>query len=248
VPGWTPSGQPRVFDPENLYDLVNGQADAYLAYGFHQVGVQDYEHNDGAPVRIQVWQLDSSDDAFGLYSSHRSGEPAGVGNEGDIDPGRRLHFWQDRFFVRLVAPQAAPDGELQSLARAVAGSLPAGGEQPSLLARLPQEGLKERSTIFFRNEMSIQNYLWLGGENLLRLGPETGGVLARYDLGEQPAIMVLVQYPDAGSASAAQKALEAGNVEGFVAAARQDNLMAAVFGSLDIDSAQGLMQDALNEE
>ena len=117
--GWAPVGEVQVFDDETIYDLVNGQADAFFAYGFEEVAVQTYEGEFGN-LRLEVWQLASSLDAYGLYTSYRSGDAVSVGQEGDGDPGRRLDFWQDRYFVRLFAMQPIPDETLQSFGQAVA--------------------------------------------------------------------------------------------------------------------------------
>ena len=44
---WTSDGEIQLFDAETIYDLVNGQADAFFAYGFEQVAVQNYESDAG---------------------------------------------------------------------------------------------------------------------------------------------------------------------------------------------------------
>ena len=245
IPGWTPAGKVQVFDAENLYDLVDGQADAFFAYAFEQAAVNDYDNAEGAGLRVEVWQVATPADAYGLFTTYRVGTPVPIGNEGNADPGRRLDFWQDRYFVRVFARQPLSDADLRALADAVAGGLPSGGEPPALVARLPQDGLVERSAIFFRQEISIQDYLWLGGENLLGLGPETGGLLARYDVGGQTAQLLLVQYPDAASASAGLEALRGGQAGGLVTALARENLLGAVFGAMDETAAKELVTAAL---
>jgi len=52
---WVSSGEARVFDRETIFSLVNGQAEAFFAYGFEQVAVQDYENVEGMAVRIEIW-------------------------------------------------------------------------------------------------------------------------------------------------------------------------------------------------
>lgn len=246
-PGWTPSGEVEVFDSENLYDLVNGQADAFFVYGFEQVGVQNYENAEGVVLRAEIWQLATPADAYGLFTSGISGTPADVGNDGDTDPGRRLAFWQDRYTVQVYARQELPDAELWDLAEAVSASLPSGGERPALIDRLPPEGLVERSAAFFHEEISIQNDLWLGGENLLGLGPETDGVLARYDVGGVAAQLLLVRYPGAEAASAGLTALESSQVDSLVIADARDDLLGAVFGEIDEAAAGELLEEALGD-
>jgi hypothetical protein len=232
---------------------VNGQADAFFAYGFEQVSVQDYENAEGAMVSVEVWQLATPADAYGLFTSSITGMPADIGNGGDTDPGRRLTFWQKRYFVHVRSRGEVDDADLWGFARATSAALPAGGERPALVGRLPSGGLVERSGIFFHEEISIQNELWLGGENLLDLSPETDGVLARYDLDGASVRLLLVQYPDSGAASAGLAALrqaqdialEASQVDGLVTASTGDDLLGAVFGEVDATAAQRLLEKAL---
>jgi hypothetical protein len=245
--GWTRTGETQVFDAENLYDLVDGQAEAFFAYAFESVAVQTYENPGGSILRIEIWQLATPDDAYGLFTGYRTGTPLAIGQEGDTDPGRRLDFWQDRYFVRLFSVQAIRDSDLQAIAQMVADALPAGAEPPMLLSRLPQAGLMERDTIFYREEISIQSHLWLGGQNLLALGPETEGVLARYTVGDETATLLLVHYPDAEAALAALEALRAGGLDSLAAADVQGDLLGAVFGAVSESQARALLADAFKD-
>jgi hypothetical protein len=244
-PGWTTGGEIETFGQENIYDLVNGQADAFFAYGFEQVTVQDYENTDDTVLSIEIWQLATPSDAYGLFTTTISGEPVVIGNEGDADPGRRLVFWQDRFYVHLRARREVPDADLWSFAAAVSAALPSGGQRPALIDRLPAEGLVERSAIFFHEEISIQNEVWLGGENLLGLSPETEGVLARYDVGDTLARLLLVDYPDAETATAGYAALRDGQIGDVAASGTSNTLLGAIFGEVNRAEADALLIEAL---
>jgi hypothetical protein len=246
-PDWTPAGEVEVFDRENIFDLVNGQAEAFFAYGFEQVAVRRYENAEGAVLHIEVWQLATPADAYGLFTVSIAGTPVAIGNDGDSDSGRRLAFWQDRYTVQVRARQELDDADLRGFAEAVSAALPSGGERPALVDRLPPDGLAERSGIFFHEEISIQSELWLEGENLLGLGPETDGVLARYDVGGAVARLLLVQYPDAEAVSAGLAALEGDQVGGFVLADVRDNLLGAVFGEMDEAAAGTLLAGTLGD-
>jgi hypothetical protein len=224
---------------------VNGQAESFFVYGFEQVAVQNYENAEGVVLRITVWRLAAPADAYGLFTSSVSGAPVTIGNDGDGDPGRRLAFWQNRYYVTVNARKTLPDAELQDFAKAVSAKLPSGGERPALVDRLPPDGLVVRRTIFFHEEISIQSDLWLGGENLLGLSAETDGVLARYDVGGARAYLLLVQYPNADAASAGLKALQAGQVDELVTADARDTLLGAVFGLLDEAAAGSLLDKTL---
>ncbi len=247
-PDWTTTRDAELFDGENIYDLVNGQADAFFVYGFEQVAVQSYENADGVVLRIDVWQLATPADAYGLFSTSISGEPATVGNDGDADPGRRLAFWQDRYYVHVHARQELDDAILREFAQAISAALPSGGERPALVAQLPSDGLADRSVLFFHKEISIQHEIWLGGANLLGLSPETDAVLARYDVGGATARLMLIQFPDAESTTAALAALESGQVDGLLSADAHENLLGAVFGEVDAAAARELLAAALGSD
>jgi len=244
-PGWTLDGDMEVFDSETIFGLVDGQADFFFVYGFEQVAVRRYKNAEEVVLDIHIWQVRTKKDAYGLFTASIAGEPADIGNEGDADPGRRLVFWQDRYVVQLFSRKDIPDADLRAFAEAVSVALPTGGERPALVDRLPAEGMVPRSAIFFHEEISIQNDVWLGGENILGLSPDTDGVLARYEIDGGTARLLLVVYPNAGAASAGLAALQAGEVEGLIAAEAHENLLGAVFGEVDQATASTLLKEAL---
>lgn len=169
-----------------------------------------------------------------------------IGNSGDADPGRRVDFWQDRAFVRVFAYALEDAAILEGFAGSVSRALPSGGRRPSLVEGLPGEGLVEGSVIFFHQESSIQDYLWLGGINVLALGAETDGVLARYVLGDVAGWLLLVAYPNDAAAAAALDALAANSSDDLSAAVVQGVHLAAVFGALPNTDAERLVISALD--
>jgi hypothetical protein len=158
-----------------------------------------------------------------------------------------LVFWQGLYYVQIFARQAVPQGDLVEVGRLISGALPVtpGVGHPALVTGLPAEGLVAGSVLFFHEEISFQDTLWLGGENLLGLGPETDGVLAGYDLDGTPAWLLLVRYPEAGAAGAARQALEGSDMEGLVAAGTRDDLLAAIWSQAEEGAARELLASAL---
>ncbi|MGC9396761.1 MAG: DUF6599 family protein, partial [Anaerolineae bacterium] len=220
------------------------QADAFFAYNFEAVAVQSYAGEDNV-LRIEIWQLATPADAYGLFTRNRSGEPADIGNEGDTDPGRRLAFWQDRYYVQVRGRQSLADATLRAFAEAVAAALPSGGETPTLMTKLPPDGLLPRRAIFFRQEISIQDEIWLGGENILGLTAETEGVLAHYTLNDMRVLLLMVQYPSADAAATGLSALTAVQVDNMLDADINNALLAAVFGDAEPTVAADLLAAAL---
>ena len=250
LPDWTPVGEAEIYDQENLFDLVNGQAEAYFVYGFEQVATRRYANGAGVELDLQIWQLAQPADAYGLFTASRGGTPVPVGDGGDADPGRRIVFWQGRYYVQAFARQPVPDAQLEQVAQTIAAALPAPptGELPDLVARLPADGLLPDSVLFFHEEISIQDVIWLGGENLLGLGPDTDGVLAQYEREAGQGWLLLIQYPESAGAAAGLAALEATDVVDPAGLGTRAELLAAAFGQLAEDAAADLISQALDEE
>lgn len=245
IAGWTLDGELEVYDSETIFNLVNGQADFFFVYGFEQVAVRRYQNAEETVLDIQIWQVADDANAYGLFSAGVAGEPVAIGNEGDGDAGRRLVFWQDRYVAQLFARKDIPDADLQAFGEAVSTALPAGGERPALVDRLPANGLVPRSNIFFHEELSIQNEIWLGGENILGLSPGTDGILGRYEVDGTTARLLLVEYPDAEMATAGLAALQGGEIESLISSDTNDNLLGAVFGEVDETIASALIEEAI---
>ncbi len=243
--GCRPQGEVAWYDANTLFDLVDGQADAFFAYGFERVGVRRYACTPGGEVRVHLWQLASPTDAFGLFTTNIAGQPAAVGNEGDMDAGLRLVFWQDRYFVQIWSSTARADAELIELGQTLARGLPSGGQRPAIMEQLPQDGLVERTAILFRQEISIQSWVWLGGENLLGLSAQTEGVLAQYNVQGGPVYLLLIQYPAAAQAAASLAALRGGDVTDLLAADARGVWLGAVIGQADPSAAQTLLEQGL---
>ncbi len=240
--GWKATEEVKFFTKDTLFDLMDGQSDAFFVYGFEQAAVRRFDSAAGVNLVVSVFQVDTPDSAYGLFSVNRDAQPLQVGNEGSSSPGRRLSYWQNRYFVQMTALKPVPDGDLLAAAKAISAGLPTGGEKPALMAALPAEGLQaDPFPLFFHQELTIQDRVWLGGQNKLGLGLDTNGALGRYSLGDQPADLMVIEFPDAARAEQALKALQSGEQEDLLASAVKGKRLAAVFGKADKAAAEALV-------
>jgi hypothetical protein len=245
VAGWTQSEESRTYEPDTLYDFMNGAADLYFTYGFESLAVGKYENSDGAQLRVEIYRTATDADAFGLFTYNSFGEAIDLGEDGRWTRGTALAFWQRRTFVQVIARDGADDAALQSFGKAVAAALPAGGDRPVVVGALPTEELQPGSVRFFREQMALDNFLWLGPENVLGLGPDVEGTLAEYALDGQRASLLLVAFPDAKRAEDAQAGLQGTETEDLIVTAVQGSALGAVFGQADKEVATLLLDRAL---
>jgi hypothetical protein len=245
VAGWERSGEVGVYVPDDLFDYMDGQAELFFVYNFEKLATQEYQRGGEGPIIVEVYQVTSPADAYGLFSFYATGEPLDLGAGGAVEPGRLVSFWQGRFYARVFAYGEAEQESLSALARQVVAGMPEGGALPDLVTRLPQENLVPRSARFFHQKLSLDNLIWLGEENLLNLSQLTDAVLAVYTYGDTKAQLLVVEYPDATTAEAAHAALEGSDLENLSAAGQSAQYLVAVFEMPDQALARELLQKAL---
>jgi hypothetical protein len=245
VAGWERSGEAEVYVPEDLFDYMDGQAELFFVYNFEKLATQEYQRGQEGPIIVEVYQVDSPADAYGLFSFYATGQPMDLGAGGAVEPGRLISFWQGPFYARVFAYGEAEQESLSALARQVAAGMPEEGALPELVTRLPQENLVSGSARFFHQKLSLDNLIWLGDENILDLSEQTDAVLAVYTYGDTQAQLLVVEYADAATAEAAHAALEGSDLENLSAADQGARYLAAVFEAPDQALAHELLQKAL---
>ncbi len=194
--GWQESVALQRYNPDNLFDYMDGEAELYFTYRFARLVVGQYEGPGGMAMAVELYEVANPADAYGLYTYYHMGEPLDLGQGAVKEPGYRLTFWQNRFFARVFSMKdAIPDETLMAFARRLSALLPSGGEPPSLVDMLPLDGLRSGSVVFFHDKLVLDNLFWLGIDNALGLTRETDAVLGSYERSGTELQLLLVQYP-----------------------------------------------------
>lgn len=170
--GWKPTGEPRIYLPENLWEYIDGGAEGYLVYKFQAVITADYETVENpTQAVVDIYRMENQLCGFGIYSTERDNQAARVdiGSEGYVSDNA-LHFWQGPYYVKVTAFETGKAEQLEQLARAVSAKLDAPAGNPPQLAAFPEEGLVAGSQRYMAQDV-------LGHSEL------KNGFSADYDLG-----------------------------------------------------------------
>ncbi len=255
--GWNAQEPDGVYDAETIFDYIDGAGEVYRAYNMRGCLSRRYEAPGEPSIVLDIFDMGSSADAFGVFTHDRDGEPLDLGQGALSRPGW-LSFWKGRFFVSIfleretaMAKQAAT-----GLARNVDSLIRERGPEPQLLRHLPPAGLLTRTVRYFHHPLLLNYHFFLSDENLLSLGPEADAVLASYKRGEERAKLLLVRYTGTDKAEEARKRFASAYIpeggEGapvllenrkWSAAARKGKLLPVV---LDADS-RTLVEDLLHD-
>jgi len=218
--GWVKSGEPEIYDRNNLFDYMDGGAELYLAYDFQTLVMQRYLSDSKDPLKknsitIEIYQMNSSPDAYGLFSFDQEGEMVKVGQKGVYGYGL-LKFWKDRFLVRILGSQSNLREIILGLGADIDQKIKSEGVLPELLSRIPKDNLIPNSDHFFHKQTLLNNLYFLSDKNILNLTDKTDCLLADFGFDEQILKLLLVEYLDLNQAKNAYESFNKFYLEGEV--------------------------------
>ncbi len=264
VGGWTAAGSDRTYDRETLFDYMNGGAEIYLAFDFRGVLTRRYHAEDaGDPaltdeIVLDIYDMGSSAEAFGVFSCDVEDEPAGIGQGSEYGYGL-LRFWQGRFFVSILTSGSLETAEaaILELGRTVADVLGPTGPEPELLALLPSVGRLDNRTGYFHGNVTLNVRFFIASDNILGLDRDTDCAIAEYERGETGKVtLLIVRYPDPDRAAAAESTFrtiylsaagESGEEQmddgGWTRVMREETVLALVFDAPTVEIARELQAE-----
>ena len=142
-----PNPAPPRFYFSNLYEYIDGGAEAYHRYGMVALVHQEYRAGD-TDVTVDIYDMGNPLRAFGIYSAERSPRYhfVPVGAEGYSSEGM-LNFVQGAYYVKLLGfsnsgeSAAILDGAAQAISAKIGGSR----SLPRPVPWLPLNGLVKHS-------------------------------------------------------------------------------------------------------
>jgi hypothetical protein len=201
------SGEDAVYDRKTLYDYLDGGAEVILAFAFKEALVRKFKDSAGEEIGLDIYDMGSAAEAFGIFSCDRQSDPASIGQESEYGSGL-LRFRQGRYFVSIMTSgdetKAGP--AILSLGKEVAARLGPPGAYPDLLAFLPERGLIKDRTSFFHDVINLNNRFFIASENILFLNRATDCALTEYSGSDGETVkLLLVRYPKDVDARAAHQ-------------------------------------------
>lgn len=141
--GWREDESPAVYNPETLYEYIDGAADIYLNYDFRELASLYYERDENQGISVDVYRHSTRRNAFGIYSQERPRDSdfIDVGTQAYYDKGI-LNFYLGVYYVKIAGFSLGDEDEsiLESLAKRVAARLDERPGFPETLAALPDSG------------------------------------------------------------------------------------------------------------
>ncbi len=257
VEGWKAEAEDQIFNPETIFDYIDGAGEVYRSYNFKFLLSRRYEKQGQPEIILDLFDMGSPADAFGVLTHDLDGEDVTIGQGGNYKGGL-LSFWKGRYFVSIFAEKETDEARqaLFSLGKSIAAAIPREGAKPSLLALLPAEFSDSKSVHYFHNHIILNYHFFVSQDNILNLDQTTEVALAKSGPRGENGVLLLVKYPDEKKAAAAytnfvEAYMPDANVPGLVRT--EDNKWTAarvwreavvvVFGVASAEAAQGILTE-----
>jgi hypothetical protein len=152
IKGWKITSGPQFFEPQNLWEHINGQAEMYLDYGFERVATAEYAALDGfGSMTIEIYQMQSPKHAFGIYAAERSPRDSFIkmGVQCYLSENV-LNFWKGFYYVKLISFQTSLETKtiLMELAGVIDNKIEGAYSEPGLFACFPENNKIQMSERF----------------------------------------------------------------------------------------------------
>ena len=153
--GWQWDFEPEFYNPENLFEYINGEAELYNDYKFVNMVTASYaqKENESITFTIDVYDMGTPLHAFGIYSSFRRPDLnfAQIGDEA-IMSDLNIRFYKDKYFVQLNAgsTENIVKETITDIAGKIADNIP-GTPLIKELALLPSENQVPHSLKYITN-------------------------------------------------------------------------------------------------
>jgi hypothetical protein len=201
---WSAATDDRIYNSETIFGYINGGAEVYRAYNMRRCLSRRYTSADGPAIVLDIFDMGSSGDAYGVFTHDPEGDVVKLGQDGRLRPGW-LNFWKDRFFVSIYTEEetALAIQAVKTLGKMIDSLISRRGTRPVILKLLPPEGLKSDSVRFLHHPIILNYHYYISDANLLHLSPKTDAVLASYLRQTEQALILLVSYPEPDAAARA---------------------------------------------
>jgi len=199
--GWKKANEDNFYNNETLYNYIDGGAELYLSYGFNRVVSRNYVKPGQPEIRVDIFDMINSRNAFGVYTHSREKIEYNFGQGSQTLPGAVL-FWKDRYYVSVISQSETDDvtKAIHGFARIIDSSVKGKGKIPGIIKRLPANQLVPETVTYFHHPVWLNYFAWLFEDNFLNISNKTSAVWTKYNTTPDRTMLLLVRYNDENEA------------------------------------------------
>lgn len=198
IPNWELIRSRFIVDQQELRRYLGRSDELYFAYGFERLLIREYKNKKSFPLKVEAYLLNSSENAYGIFSFDQVGKKIAIG-QGAVYSLGILRFWKDRLFIKIIATEEYQELEKDAImfAKIIDSKIKNTGQKPKIISYVPEEKLIPDSMHYFHKNISFNNIYYLPETIHLNLNEETNAVAVQYSFGggNFPRL-IIIEYPD----------------------------------------------------
>lgn len=172
VGDWKKHEKALTYEGDDLFLYINGGAEIYQEFGFDKVIVQDYKNETSGTISIEIYKMDSSLSAYGIFTfkSGSAGRSLDFGQEVLLED-YYLNMRKGPYLITLTGfdeSESTIQG-LQNLGREIYRRITETGGIPDVVRLLPEKELISQSVKFFKGPLALYNSHRFVPEDVFRL-------------------------------------------------------------------------------
>ena len=204
IEGWKPSGKDRYYNPETLYNYINGGAELYISYGFREVISRTYSKPGQLNLTVEIFDMVDAKNAFGVFCHVREDVDYSYGQGCQVYEDV-IMFWKNQYFVSVVSDDETESSMsvIRKLAEDIDNLIKGEGQLPEILMLLPVKGLVEETILYFFHPAWLNSFYYISDENILNINEKTHCILAKYGDPENRYYLLIIEYPEVKDARGA---------------------------------------------
>ena len=193
--GWEIHNRVMWYTAENLYELIDGRAEFYIAYDVVGLCFASFTRSNESDIFIDVsiYDMGTATNAFGVFYAERSPEATQLKLGRDsYRAGADYYVWKGRYYVQVIAPDDSAEYQqiTRNIAEQVTDALRDTKEPVWGLTALPRENLVSQSVRYYLVDAMGLDFM----ENTYT---------ARYQTGETEVVVFLSRRDSVESARSA---------------------------------------------
>jgi hypothetical protein len=201
VGAWTRPDSPRIITSDTIFKYMNGAGELYLGYRFAHLEVFEYFSDSQENILVELYYMQTADDAFGLLSLDWGGEPMALdGSPADsathsellsttaLYGAGLLRVRADTIYARVMAYRETPASKKAVLALGQAIAAGRKHQPAPQLVKIPalkiDSGWKLRQDrlSYFRSYLVLNSTYYISSANILEFDHTTEAVIAPYEI------------------------------------------------------------------
>ncbi len=159
--GWEKEFNYEVYTPNDLWDYIDGAADAYLSQEFVDLHIAEYSKGQDV-IRAEIYRHKDDDHGFGIYSQERSPDLnfIDIGAKA-YQEGAILNFLNGNYYVKIYASteKKSVTNAMKNLAEQISKTINRDPKLPAILSFFPSENHISNADAFISTNFMGHEFL-----------------------------------------------------------------------------------------